>query len=86
MLFKIESLVGETELRAIRVAHTYTRANSMRTFVDVQEMTNTMPCSMPANPNLVYEGKSATFLLPEVYEKWTSSAEAGGLSINRNFT
>jgi hypothetical protein len=56
----IENLVGEMELRAIRVAHTYTRANSMRTFVDIQEMTNTMPCSMPANPNLVYEGKNAT--------------------------
>jgi len=82
----IENLVGEVELRAIRVAHTYTRANSMRTFVDVQEMTNTVPCSMPANSNLVYEDKSATFLLPVVYEKWIPLAEAGGLSINRNFT
>lgn len=82
----IESLVGETELQAIRVVHTYTRANSMRTFVDVQEMTNTMPCSMPANPKLVYEDKSATLLLPEVYEKWIPLAEAGELSINQNST
>ena len=58
----------------------------MRTFVDVQEMTNTMPCSMPVNPNLVYEGKGATFSLPEVCEKWISLAERGRLSTNRRFT
>jgi len=59
-------LVGAMELRAIRQAHTYTSANSMRTFVNVKEMANTMPSSMPANANLVYEGKNATSLLPEV--------------------
>ena len=59
-------LVEAMELRAISQVHTYTRANSMRTFVNVKEMANTMPCSMPANPNLVYEGKNATSLLPEV--------------------
>ena len=86
MLFTIENLVGEMGLGVTRVAHTYTRANSMRTFVDIQEMTNTMPCSMPTYVNLFYEGKSAAFSLPVVCEKWITLTEAGKLSINRKFT
>ena len=48
--------------------------------MDIQEMTNTMPCSMSANPNLVYEGKSATSPLPVVCEKRISLTEAGKFS------